>query len=289
MQFGRLFGMKLIINDFFILLMLGYALLGVLSQTLLLFALVSFHELVHLMVARHFGIRAREVEIFPFGGVARIDGLLERSPVAEMAVSMAGPLSNLCLYGLGILCWPWLAEWSLGELFLQANLMLAIFNLMPALPLDGGRVFRSLLTNKFGFYRATDWVLKISKWLAVATGIWGLLGIYLGTSNLHTLFMAAFLYGAVLKEERNFSYIFIRYLVRKGEELNRQGVLPVKQYVTTKTITLGEIARQLSPGHYHLILVVEKGGREIHTLSEHQLVEALLEYGKSYPVGKLVS
>jgi len=289
MQVGRLFGIKFIINDFFILLMLGYALLGVLKETLLLFALVSIHEMVHLLVAGRFGLKAAEVEIFPFGGVARIDGVLEHSPRAEILVSLAGPACNLTLYALGLLFWPRLSAWSLGELFLQANLMLGLFNLVPALPLDGGRSCRALLAKAVGFYRATDLVLKLSKGLSAAVGLWGLLGIYLGTSNLHTLFMAAFLYGAVLKEERHFIYFFIRYLIHKGEELKRQGVLPVKHYVTTGQITLGEVAEKLTPGYYHLILVVAKGGREWHTLSEHQIVRALLEHGKSYPLGKLVS
>ncbi|HHW07697.1 MAG TPA: peptidase M50 [Clostridia bacterium] len=289
MRFGRLFGIKFIINDFFILLMLGYALLGVLKETLLLFALVTIHELVHLLAARRFGLKPGEVEIFPFGGVARIDGMLEHSPKAEILVSLAGPACNLLLYGLGRLFWPWLAAWPLGELFLQANLMLGVFNLLPALPLDGGRACRAWLAKSMGFYRATDGVLKLSKGLSAAVGIWGLLGIFLGTSNLHTLFMAAFLYGAVLKEESRFIYIFIRYLIHKGEELKRQGVLPVKQYVTTEGITLGEVAEKLTPGYYHLVLVMGKGGREWHTLSEHQIVQALLEHGKYLPLGKLVS
>jgi len=282
MQVGKLFGIRFVINDFFILLMLGYALLGVLKETLLLFALVTVHELVHLLVARRFGIKAREVEIFPFGGVARIDGVLEHSPPAEIAVSLAGPACNLLLYGLGLLFWPHF------ELFLQANLMLGLFNLVPALPLDGGRVCRAVLARRWGFYRATDGVLKLSKGMAAAVAVWGLLGLFLGTSNLHTLFMAAFLYGAVLKEEGQFTYLFLRYLLRKGEELKRQGVLPVKPYVTAGHITLGEVAAKLTPGYYHLILVMGKGSRDWHVLSEHQVVQALLEHGKSYPVGKLV-
>lgn len=289
MRCGKVFGFQLIINDFFILLLLGYALLEVLSQTLLLFLLVLIHETAHLAAAGKFGIRAREVELFPFGGVARIDGMLEISPRTEIIVSLAGPCSNFLLCLAGLYFWPYLSQWPLGVLFVEANLMLGVFNLLPALPLDGGRVARSLLAKRWGFYRATHGVLKLSKWLAVAMGIWGLQGLVLGAGNLHTLFMAVFLYGAVLREEEHFLYLFLRYLLRKGEELKAKGVLPLKQFITTKGVSLGELVQQFGPGHYHLVLVVEQGGREFTTLSEHQIVEALLKHGRSYPVGKLVS
>lgn len=289
MRCGKVLGIKLIINDYFILLLIGYALLGVLDQTILLFVLVLFHETAHLLAARVFGIRAREIELFPFGGVARIEGMLELTPKVEAVVALVGPFSNFLLYFIGLNFWPWLSKWSLGVLFLEANLMLGLFNLLPALPLDGGRALRSLLAKKIGFYQATHLVLRLSKWSAIVMGIWGLLGLYLGAGNLHTLFMAVFLYGAVLREEGNFLYLFLRYLLRKGEELQARGVLPLKQYITTKGVTLGELVQQFTPGYYHLVLVVEKGGRELTSFSEHQIVEALLKYGKSYPVGKLMS
>lgn len=289
MRCGKVLGIKLLINDYFILLLIGYALLGVLDQTLILFLLVSIHETAHLLAAKKFGIRAREIELFPFGGVARIDGMLELSPRTEIMVALAGPGINFLLCLTGLYFWPWLSQWPLGILFFEANLMLGVFNLLPALPLDGGRALRSLLAKRIGFYQATHLVLKMSKWWAVVMGIWGLLGLYLGVGNLHTLLMAVFLYGAVLQEEGNFIYLFLRYLLRKGEELQAKGVLPLKQYITTKGVTLGEVVQQFTPGHYHMVLVVEKGGKELISLSEHQIVEALLKHGKSYPVGKLMS
>lgn len=287
MKWGKLLGFKIIINDYFLLLLFGYALLGVLEQIALLFFLVFCHELAHLLVASRFGIKAKEVELFPFGGVARIEGMLELSPVVEFKVAFAGPLINLLIYGITYLVWPELSWHELGVFFLEANLMLALFNFLPALPLDGGRMLRAILAKRIGFYRATAFVLRLSKVLAICLGLAALAGLYFGFSNLHTFFLAIFLFGAAIKEEENFLYLFLRYLLRKGEELKNKGLLPLKQFIATKGISLGEVARQFTPGYYHIILVVERGGEEFHSLTEHQVISGLLEYGKDYPIGRL--
>lgn len=285
---GSFLGFRVIINDYFILLLLGYALLGVFPQTVILFSLVLIHEMAHLLMAARLGIQAKEIELFPFGGVARVEEMLETSPQVEIPVALAGPMVNLILFTLAYFFWPELGQGPLGKLFLQGNLMLGLFNFLPALPLDGGRILRSLLSKKIGFYKATGLILKLSKAIGVGVGLWGLLGLYLGVSNLHTFFMGIFLYGVALKEEKNFLYLFLRYLLRKGDELKSQGILPLRQFITTKNITLGEVAGRFTPGHYHLVLLPEKGGREFVSLTEHQIVTALLEYGRSYPIGRLI-
>lgn len=287
MKWGKIWGIRIIVNDYFLLLLLGYALLGVLEQTLLLFFLVFCHELSHLLVASHYGLKAKEVELFPFGGVARVDGMLELSPETEFKVAIAGPLSNLLIYGITYLNWPGLSEKALGGFFLEANLVLGIFNLLPALPLDGGRMLRAALAKKIGFYRATAFALSLSKILAISLGLWGLAGIYFGFSNLHSFFLAVFLFGAAVKEEENFLYLFLRYLLRKGEELKNKGLLPLKQFIATKGVPLGEVVRKFTPGYYHIVLIAEKGGESFYSVSEHQVVNGLLEHGKDFPIGRL--
>ncbi len=287
MKCGKLFGLRIIINDYFLLLLFAYALLGVLEQTLLLFFLVLCHELSHLLVAAHLGIKAREVELFPFGGVARLEGMLETSPKIEALVAIAGPLSNYLIFGITYYLWPGILEKELGVFFLEANFMLATFNLLPAFPLDGGRILRALLAKKIGFYRATAFGLKLSKILAVCLGLWGIIGLYFGISNLHGIFLSIFLFGTAKKEEENFIYLFLRYLLRKGEELKKHGLLPLKQFITTKGVSLGEVVRQFTPGYYHLVLVAEGSGKNFQAVTEHQIVEGLLKCGRDCPIGRL--
>ena len=79
MKLGTIYGIRLIINDYFLLLLLGYALLGVLGQVLIIFGLVLYHETAHVLAARRYGIKVREVELLPFGGVARLEQMLKQN------------------------------------------------------------------------------------------------------------------------------------------------------------------------------------------------------------------
>jgi Zn-dependent protease/CBS domain-containing protein len=176
-----------------------------------LFASVLLHELGHVAVARRYGIRTIEVVMFPIGGVSR----LERppKPPEEIWIALAGPLVNLLIAG-GIL--GWLAahggflnldqllaptDANLAQRVAVGNLVLCFFNLLPAFPMDGGRILRSLLA----FHRPEDEATRVAagagQVLAIMLGLAGLL-----LSNFMLVFIALFVYlgasqeGAAAKE-----------------------------------------------------------------------------------------
>ena len=141
-----------------------------------LFASVVVHEIAHCIVARKRGSHVRDIVLFPLGGVSEIDALPEK-PSDELAVAIVGPLTSLALglalLGLGLLVgvriWPpslfagdWLAR--LGWL----NLLLAAFNMVPALPMDGGRVLRALLARDRPRAQATVVAARIGRWIGLS-------------------------------------------------------------------------------------------------------------------------
>lgn len=150
----------------------GYLGVGLLTS-LLFFASVLFHELAHSAVALGWGIPVKSITLFIFGGVANIGREPER-PLAEFLVAIAGPISSLLLAaGFGTL---WLAGQALGLEPLAGlgfylgtiNLWLALFNLIPGFPLDGGRVFRSAVWAWTGdMNRATRWAANTGRAIAV--------------------------------------------------------------------------------------------------------------------------
>ena len=98
----RLFGVRITLDRLFLLLLFVLALIGLLPEALIVFGIVVVHELAHAAVARSHGLRVIELELLPFGGVARIDGLMEVDPYVEKRVAMAGPITNLFMLGLGV-------------------------------------------------------------------------------------------------------------------------------------------------------------------------------------------
>lgn len=165
-----------------------------------LFASVVIHELGHALVARLYGVETVEIRLWFLGGVAQFKEL-PRQRGAEALVALAGPVTSAVL---GLLLWlavP-LTGFSLGVQVVTAylavtNVALAAFNLLPALPLDGGRILRSLLALAFGRLRATSIAATISATLAIAMGLYGFF-----TGQVFLVIMAFFVYNAGRAEVR---------------------------------------------------------------------------------------
>ena len=152
--------------------------------TFFLFALVVAHEFGHALMARRFGITTRDITLFPIGGVARLTRIPTK-PLEELLVALAGPAVNVVLAVLLFFALDWrrdLASFGISPLdpasFLQqlarANLWLAVFNLLPAFPLDGGRVLRALLSITFGRIPATHMAIAAGRGIAIILGLVGL-------------------------------------------------------------------------------------------------------------------
>jgi len=170
-----------------------------------LFGSVLLHELGHALVARRYGIRTIEVVMFPIGGVAR----LERSPRPrqEFWVAIAGPAVNLViaglLFGLLLLRGTLLSaedlvratDSNLTQRVALGNLILAVFNLLPAFPMDGGRILRSLLSIHRTEDEATRAAARAGRWLAVMMGLYGLLSM-----QFMLVFIAFFVYLGAAQE-----------------------------------------------------------------------------------------
>jgi Zn-dependent protease len=210
----KIFGVPVRLHFTFVLLLVFLVFIGVgerqsgastVLYVLALFASVLLHELAHTLVARHYGIGTIEIVMFPIGGVSRP----ERPPKAseELWIALAGPLANLVI-GVGV--WVWVAsqrglvafeelrdptDANLPERIAIGNLVLCLFNLIPALPMDGGRVLRSLLARRRPEEEATRVAARAGRTLAVGMGLAGLL-----TSNFILVFVALFVYLGAAQE-----------------------------------------------------------------------------------------
>lgn len=168
---------------------LGSALLGV-----GLFGSVLLHELGHALAARRFGIGTRSITLYPFGGIAALTAEPD-DPRAELWIALAGPAVN---FGLAALALPLaLLSVPMAATFAGMNVALGLFNLLPAFPMDGGRVLRAGLARRQGYLSATARALSISRWFA-----WGFIGLGAVTASLNLLLVGGFLLIA-LRTERH--------------------------------------------------------------------------------------
>ena len=135
--------------------------LDVASVLFMLFGSVILHELGHALMGQVFGVRTREILLTPIGGIAMLDRALDNSR-AEIWISIAGPIVNFILVVLALLL-MFISNASWISYFIMVNIMLGVFNLIPAFPMDGGRILRALLAKKYGYRKATLAALKVSK------------------------------------------------------------------------------------------------------------------------------
>ncbi len=149
------------------------------------FASVLLHELGHAVVARRLGVRIKEIELHFFGGAAKMLDM-PRCPRDEIKIAAAGPAVSLALAAV-LYAGATLTGWD--GLFWPAivNLGIAVFNLLPALPMDGGRILRAALSGRMGHLPATELSVKISRVLAVALGLVGLFSGHIQLAALAVL------------------------------------------------------------------------------------------------------
>lgn len=253
-----------------------------LAYILLLFLCVVLHEFGHILTARRFGAETVDVVLLPIGGVARMKSIPEK-PGQELAVALAGPAVNLVIAGgliaiLGaetimqattgkgtqIAIWPQLAV---------ANLFLALFNLVPAFPMDGGRALRALLAYRLGRAEATALATRIGHVLAIG---FGMLGFLVGNPLL--ILIATFVYFGASAENRDAQ---VRQLARRRHVADAMithfAVLPSGS-------TIADAADVLIHSTQHDIPVVDGLGKAIGLLTRNQIVRALHDRGAQLPV-----
>jgi Zn-dependent protease len=255
------------------------------------FACIILHELGHALAARRFGVQTRDITILPIGGLARLERIPEK-PGQELWVALAGPAVNVViaasLAAALTIRHAWPTELSAsgrlpdaiaanGFLFtlMNVNIFLVLFNLIPAFPMDGGRVLRALLAYRLDFARATRIAAIVGQVLAVGFAFLGVFG------NPMLLFIALFVFLGAQAESQVAQ-------VRSGLE-----GIPVRDAMLTHfaslndSDTLDEASQQLLAGAQQDFPILREG-RFVGILARSDLIRAIAERGLTARVGEVM-
>jgi Zn-dependent protease/CBS domain-containing protein len=252
---------------------------------LALFGVVVLHELGHALAARHYGIRTRDIVLLPIGGVARLERMPD-DPKQELVVALAGPAVNAVLAAglyigltLGNELSPAADAISVGGRFLDqmlwVNVSLAVFNLLPAFPMDGGRVLRALLAMRMEYVRATQVAARIGQGMALLFAFAGLFG------NPFLIFIALFVWLAASQEA---SMAQIRSAL-DGIPVARVMITDFR--VLDPNDSLVRAAEHVIAGYRYDFPVVEDS-RLVGILTRNDLSAALARYGPEARVGDVM-
>jgi Zn-dependent protease len=247
-----------------------------------LFGCVLLHEFGHALAARRFAIQTRDITLLPIGGVARLERMPDK-PAQELWVALAGPAVNVAI-AAGL--WVWIAltsgfepvqslgvaRGSLLERLLVVNLFLVIFNMIPAFPMDGGRVLRAILAMRLEYTRATQIAAGLGQGLAF---VFGLIGLF---TNPFLLFIALFVWIGAAQESA---------MVQMKASL---GGIPVARAMMTDfrmlepSDPLGRAVELVLSGS-QVDFPVAEGCRIVGMLTRARLIEALTSHGTEARVG----
>jgi Zn-dependent protease len=242
---------------------------------------VILHELGHAFAAAAFQIPTRDITMYPFGGVASIEKLPEK-PTQELVIALAGPLVNFLIIGvisaglfIGGLGWEGdmgyyfgLRRPTVADYFFQLaylNFFLAAFNLLPAFPMDGGRVLRAILAMRFPYEKATTIAATVGQ---VFAGLFVLLGIF---GNIVLILIGFFVYIAAESEKKAVE----GRSALKG--LRARDAIMVQYPVLPATATLQSAIEALLGSQARSFLIVDPLGHPVGTLSREKLISALHE------------
>jgi len=262
------------------------AIVGGVLLVLAVFACVILHELGHALTARRFGISTRDITLLPIGGVARLERM-PTEPRQELLVAAAGPAVNVAIAALLFLGLALggslrpvqeiaVVGGSLPAQLLWVNVVLVGFNLLPAFPMDGGRILRALLAYRLDYARSTRVAATVGQGMAILFGFLGLIG-----PNPFLVFIAIFVYLGAQAESQQVQMRTALDGVTVGDAMMTQF------RVLEGGNTLGQAIDALLAGAQQDFPVIE-GDRILGLLTRATLVAAVKDKGPSVPVSDVV-
>jgi Zn-dependent protease len=298
LQIGKFVGIKVSIHWTFLLLLLwivyangkagadATAIAWSIGFILSIFVCVVLHEFGHALTAKRFHINTRDITLYPIGGVARLESI-PKKPKGELLVALAGPAVNLVISGI---LFPFvnMEMWKEGVgkfsevnahnflfSFATVNIWLAVFNLIPAFPMDGGRVFRALLSFKLPRVQATRIAAGLGQLIAL---VFMLIGFYV---NPFMIFIGLFIF---LGAQAEASHAQTEALM-EGQRLQQVTMRQVP--VITPETTLTEVVNMILDSQKKNF-VVEEEGKIVGTLGQSEVIKGLRERGEDVLVKEVM-
>jgi stage IV sporulation protein FB len=244
---------------------------------------LMFHEAGHIAAASMLGAEVTRIEVWPFGAVGRLERSWQLTPVSDTMVALAGPFNSGILCSLASALERALAQsptyaysrFPLLELLIKVNLGLFVVNLIPCLPLDGGRMLRSQLALRSGYVQASQ---RMAKWGVVAgtvVTIAAALGVASGIGSYPFLVVGPLIIWGSLDEKEAASVSNIMDILSRSDRLQQRKAIPVQEIMVPQDATVSEVARRFRPSRYHVILVANRSMKVVGKITETRVLEAL--------------
>lgn len=248
----------------------------ILKEIAIVFFVVTVHELSHVLAAARFGLKTKAIQITPLGQMAVIDGIHNCGLYERTIIFLAGPACNLVLAAFFAV---FLRRY---EYFIMANLVIALFNLLPVFPLDGGRIAHGFFSAKFGLLRANKFFMKLGRILFLCLFAIGLVQVILYPYNVSIVCVSVYLNKISRKEYIDNTFQFYMH-IDDDDDRPRE----IKTVAVTKKTRLKYLLRRLDYEHVHEFHVLQNGRLE-YIISQRTMLGYIRRHGMNGAVEELI-
>jgi len=289
MTLFKIYGVKVKLNYFLIPLLILSYFANYHLELMAILIIVLLHEGVHCLVSYSYHIQISEIQLFPFGGVVKAEDELGIEPMKEVMIAIAGPLFNFALFlVLFLVKTIFKYDFEGLDFIMRVNIVIGSFNLLPIIPLDGGRVMRATLAHWLGLKKATMTAIQIGKAFCYSICVLGVLLTIKDYQYIYIVLLSGFLYYCILQEKRMAYFLLMKEILRKKRTLQDKGIMNTKYLTVLESVDIKYLLQEFSYGKYHFVTVVSEAGRVLGTVSESEILDAMSIYGSKITLGRLV-
>lgn len=255
------------------------------AEYLCAFISISIHEAVHIYFGKLFGLKIYNIALLPAGLTAVIDEA-GASLREKIIIYLSGPLANAIIFMLTFSCYHILNSVVndnkiiyILTLFYKVNIYLTVFNMLPVLPLDGGRIFFEILAKQKGIYITLKYVKIIYFAFFCITFCVGIIQSYL-YHNFNILIISIYLAYLIKSAKWEAVFMNLKQLLFRRSRILKKGVYPVRTIVALKDVSLGDILKYMDFDSFHIIHILDEDFKLTYTLTEQDIIDGLIKYDK---------
>lgn len=272
---------QILIDGLILIPLLAALGLGVINHFLLTLAFIFLHESSHILAAIICGIKVYSVRILPVGMNAEIDDTLCGRAV-KVFIYSAGPAVNIIMAAVIFIFF------RDSKISININLALAVFNLLPILPLDGGKLAMELLSGYYGLFGAGRRMKIFTLILSVVIIIMGSIALSRSLLNISLVFIGIYILFYIKEGKKETAFMNIRNFIYKRSDISKKGIYPVRHIAVLKHVKISEMLKAMDhKDKFHIINVLDEELRIIKSMTEQEFLNAVMQCSPDTTFDKL--
>lgn len=266
------------VSKYFIPYVIFLIIIGYKGQLVYAFFIVFVHEMVHYITARYCGFSGFDIELIAVGAVLKFRDLDDATAKEDLIISVSGPMSNIALAVIFYFLYKNFPNNNFYMLF-AGNLSIGLFNLIPAFPLDGGRILRDLLNLRRTYKRSNKIVMILSSIIGILLMFLYIFMFLKGSTNFNVGIIGLFIIISSLKENERVSYIIMGDIIKKKYKFTQKGYIENRNTSVYYKKDLLCVMGLFDKNKYNIFTVLDEEMKVMDILYEEEIISALKLYG----------